>query len=205
MPIIWLVGCSQGTTSERSLETDVDNKEIIMDEEQIEVNGEDAGKDDVEKEGWSNVSKSNSDDREIEGATDNKANPATSAPRKLIEVDNKMTYIKKLKDVEVGLASLEEKSKNGTQLEMTEAANEIYKTWDNALNEVYSALATQLSAKEMEVVKAEQREWIILRDDAAEKAASEFAGGTLEPYVHAVKLAELTMKRSFELVERYMK
>lgn len=69
---------------------------------------------------------------------------------------------------------------------MTEAANEIFKQWDNALNEVYNALQTQLSAIEMENLKVEQRIWITRRDEAAEKASSEYAGGTLEFYVRAV-------------------
>lgn len=71
---------------------------------------------------------------------------------------------KELKD------SLAEKY-NGTTLDMREAAGIEYTSWDDLLNEVYGVLQEQLSKDEMDKLRAEQIEWLTIRDSKAEESA----------------------------------
>ena len=105
---------------------------------------------------------------------------------------------KELKD------SLAEKY-NGTTLDMREAAGIEYTSWDDLLNEVYGVLQEQLSKDEMDKLRAEQIEWLTIRDSKAEESAKEFEGGTMEPLAHTTSLGESTKERCYELISNYMK
>lgn len=105
---------------------------------------------------------------------------------------------KELKD------SLAEKY-NGTTLDMREAAGIEYTSWDDLLNEVYGVLQEQLSKEEMDKLRAEQIEWLTIRDSKAEESAKEFEGGTMEPLAHTTSLGESTKARCYELISNYMK
>lgn len=105
---------------------------------------------------------------------------------------------KELKD------SLAEKY-NGTTLDMREAAGIEYTSWDDLLNEVYGVLQEQLSKDEMDKLRAEQIEWLTIRDSKAEESAKEFEGGTMEPLAHTTTLGESTKERCYELISNYMK
>lgn len=182
LPIIMLIGCTNDTTNEEQKTPHKDNSEVIMSEDQIDnVN---AGED------------TTSGTEKTEGSEE-----TTTAPPAL----GKRDYLKKLNEVEAELAPLWKKSKNGTQTEMNEAATELFNRWDQTMNEVYDTLNSQLSEAEMNTVQAEQQAWLTKRDTIADKAAAGNKGGTLEPYVRAIKMAELTKGRSYELVKKYLK
>ncbi|WP_213621233.1 lysozyme inhibitor LprI family protein [Paenibacillus sp. J22TS3] len=128
---------------------------------------------------------------------------AVSKPKSVIKTKQK--YLKKLDAVEKGMADLEKMFDEGSTASMREASSEMFKRWDQALNEVYGALKQQLSKKDMAKLKTEQRKWIKQRDEEAEKAGKEFEGGTLEPVIFTATQAEMTKKRCYELVKTYMK
>ncbi|WP_068613271.1 lysozyme inhibitor LprI family protein [Paenibacillus tuaregi] len=128
---------------------------------------------------------------------------AVSKPKSVIKTKQK--YLKKLDAVEKGMADLEKMFDEGSTASMREASSEMFKRWDQALNEVYGALKQQLSKKDMAKLKTEQRRWIKQRDEEAEKAGKEFEGGTLEPVIFTATQAEMTKKRCYELVKTYMK
>ena len=114
----------------------------------------------------------------------------------------KEEYIQKLESIQDEVSNI---SYDGNTIEMKYASSEVLKKWDDTLNEIYGVLKTQLSSSEMELLKAEQREWIKIRDARAEKEASEFEGGTMYGLVYTEELGRLTKERCYELVQVYMK
>lgn len=114
-------------------------------------------------------------------------------------------YIQKLVDIEEGLSDLQELYDEGTTVSMTKAAEEKYKRWDDALNEIYGELKNQLTEEEMAELKKEQQAWITKRDETAEKKAAEFKGGTMEALELLSAKAGITKGRCYELVGKYMK
>ncbi|GBF76085.1 hypothetical protein PA598K_04528 [Paenibacillus sp. 598K] len=113
-------------------------------------------------------------------------------------------YQAMLDDIEANMDDLEAKYEEGTTASMREAAGEEYKRWDDALNEIYTALGDQLSDTEMDQLRDEQREWIAYRDETAEQEASGSEGGTLAPLEQTMAMARLTKERCYELVDTYM-
>ena len=148
-------------------------------------------------------------EKDIKIARDNKEKnevmPEELEPEEKVTVSKKQYYLRKLNNIEAGLADLEYLYANGVTSEMIEGESETYKRWDNALNEIYGVLKTRLSVNEMEILKAEQRGWIKYRDETAKKESLEFEGGTMEPLQYTSTLSRLTKERCYELVEKYMK
>lgn len=182
LPIMILIGCTNATTNEKSQTPDKDKSGVIMNEDQND--------------------NEHADDETVSGNEKSEESEATpTAPPALSKSD----YLKKLNEVEAELAPLWKKSKNGTQTEMNEAATELFKRWDQTMNEVIDTLQSQLSIAEMENVQSEQQAWLTKRTNIADKVAAGNKGGTLEPHIRAIKAAELTKGRSYELVKRYLK
>lgn len=117
----------------------------------------------------------------------------------------KKAFIQKLDDIEEGLSDLQELYDEGTTVSMTKAAEEAYKRWDDALNEIYGELKNRLTEEDMAVLKKEQQAWITKRDEDAEKKAAEFKGGTMEALELLSAKAGITKGRCYELVGKYMK
>jgi len=76
------------------------------------------------------------------------------------------------------LSDLEYLTKDGVTSELIEAESERYDRWDDALNEIYGVLKTQLSESEMNVLREKQRSWIACRDRTANAEGAKFAGGS---------------------------
>ncbi|GIP52627.1 hypothetical protein J42TS3_16620 [Paenibacillus vini] len=127
--------------------------------------------------------------------------PSNEADQSTKSESLRSEYTKKLDEVEKGLADVEELNEEGTTVSMTQAADETYKRWDAALNEIYGELEDRLSEKDMAVLKQEQREWITERDETAEKEAAEYKGGTMEALQLLSAKARITKERCYELVE----
>lgn len=88
-----------------------------------------------------------------------------------------------------------------TQSEMNETAEETYKLWDDTLNVVWGLLEANLNEADMEVLRKEEREWIAFKDAEVQAAGEENGGGSLQPLLEAMKAAELTKARVYELAE----
>ncbi|MDE5932533.1 MAG: DUF1311 domain-containing protein [Lachnospiraceae bacterium] len=95
-------------------------------------------------------------------------------------------------------AQIQEASSQG---DMNAAGAELFRTWDDTLNIVWKLLESELDAETMEVLRAEEREWIAIKDEAVKAAGQEFEGGSLQPMAEAMKAAELTKERVYELAE----
>lgn len=119
-------------------------------------------------------------------------------------VSKREDYLKKLAEIEQSLAEFDQVLENVTTVELKQAQGEIFKRWDDALNEIYQALEEQLSPSDMEKLREEQREWIKYRDDTAREAAAIYEGGTMESLEYISVQAGLTKEMCYELVDRYM-
>lgn len=124
--------------------------------------------------------------------------------KKTTEKENiKQSYIEKLDNIELGLEDLAELYA-GSMMEMKRAAAEEYSRWDDALNEIYGVLKTELSATDMSKLQEEQIQWISDKENKAKTASLEFKGGTMEGLVYTSSLGKTTKDRCYELVEKYM-
>ncbi|WP_298470158.1 lysozyme inhibitor LprI family protein [Psychrobacillus sp. FSL K6-4046] len=117
----------------------------------------------------------------------------------------KEAYLSKLDEIEDSLKEFDKVYESGTQADMNQAKSETFKRWDEALNEIYDVLKEQLTESDFEDLKKEQEDWIVQRDQIAEEKSQEAEGGTLEPFLYASALADLTKERCYELVNKYMK
>lgn len=141
---------------------------------------------------------------EANTSTQEKTNIKTDQPsNKPNEESKKQKYRAKLDIIELGFKDFSSTEKS-TQ-DMRAHANERYKQWDNALNEIYGVLKVQLSASDMKKLQNEELQWIKKRDAKAKEDASEMKGGTMENVLYADSLAQSTKERCYELVEKYMK
>ena len=82
-----------------------------------------------------------------------------------------------------------------SQEERETKAEELYQVWDNELNEVCDALNRLLSPEDMEVLTAEELEWIAWKEEQAALAGAGMAG--------ALRAAELTRER-VGVLEEYL-
>jgi len=121
---------------------------------------------------------------------------------KLNEESKKQEYRTKLDNIELGFKDFDNTEK--TTKDMRDHANERYKQWDAALNEIYGVLKTQLSASDMKNLQNEEIQWIKMRDAKAKEASSEMKGGTMEPVLYSGSSAQSTKERCCELVDKYL-
>jgi len=91
--------------------------------------------------------------------------------------------------------------KAGTQLEMNETAKEMYQLWDDTLNAVWKLLEADLSEADMDALRKEETEWIVSKEAEVRAAGLENEGGSLQPLLEAMKAAELTKARVYELTK----
>ena len=114
-------------------------------------------------------------------------------------------YFQKLHQIEASLSDLDYLIKDGVTSDLIEAESERYERWDDALNEIYGVLKTQLSESEMNALREKQRSWIAYRDRTANAERVKFEGGSAAPLAYLGTMATLTEERCYELVEGYMR
>lgn len=88
-----------------------------------------------------------------------------------------------------------------TQTEMNESAAELYRLWDDTLNVVWRLLEADLDTADMEALRKEELEWIASKDAEVQAVGQEHEGGSAQPLDEAMKAAELTRARVYELAE----
>ncbi|WP_049665067.1 lysozyme inhibitor LprI family protein [Bacillus sp. FJAT-27231] len=120
-------------------------------------------------------------------------------------VSKKEEYLQKLYNIEAGMSDLTYIYEHGTTVEMREAEAAAYKKWDDALNDIYSVLKTQLSSSEMTNLRGKQREWIKYRDRTAKAESATYEGGSFASVQYVSTQARLTRERCYELVNIYMR
>ncbi|HLR02982.1 MAG TPA: lysozyme inhibitor LprI family protein [Virgibacillus sp.] len=198
LPILLVIGCSSNFSKDNHTE-ESDNASINNNAfDGADGNNNKSADDESQKRG--RVAAETTDENEdaekekSDQSSDDEKEPQT----------NKEKYLEMLDDVEEELKPMEEKAKKGTQEEMEATEEDLYERWDVALNEVYEALERELSEKDMEVLRKEQREWIKKRDHHAKDKAQEVKGGTLYNYTLTEAKKTYTKDRCYELVKNYM-
>lgn len=132
--------------------------------------------------------------------------PAENSVQKPVikEENSKAYYLGQLDQIDLALTKLENSYKTGSTAALEAGETESLRRWDKALNEIYGELKGQLAPGDMEQVRIKQREWIDSRDQQAEEAAAEFAGGTLASVAKISKLKQLTKERCYFLAGTYL-
>ncbi|MUV38220.1 hypothetical protein JNUCC1_02056 [Lentibacillus sp. JNUCC-1] len=120
------------------------------------------------------------------------------------QASQKDVYLKKLDNLKRDMTTMQENEDSSTTYALKKVQGDRYDEWDAMLNEIYSVLKEQLSEKDMEQLKIEQRKWITHRDDAAKEASLKYKGGTQEHLEYVIVLANVTEERCYELVKTYM-
>ncbi len=116
------------------------------------------------------------------------------------------TVKRELESVEEAAMSLENKiqTEELTQLELNETTMDIYRLWDDELNQIWSYLKLKLDAESMEKITADEREWISYKESEISNAGTDYEGGSIQAMIENEKGAELTKARVYELAE-YLK
>jgi len=99
-------------------------------------------------------------------------------------------------------AALEEKLQQAvSQADLTMAAGERYKLWDQALSHLLEEIE-KLLPEEYETLQKEQTEWIAEREKAAAEAGKAYEHGSMYPMVVSMKAAAVTEERVARLYEK---
>lgn len=196
------VAAESGTNASEKEEA-VNTEEIPKSKIAISEKAEDV---DTEKKSIDNAERVNSEvtagKEEVTNTEKEKAEPVKVESDKAAGEREKK--LKKLNDIQKGLAEFDKALETGTQVEMTQAKGEIFKRWDTALNEIYGALENQLSTSKFESLREEQRKWLTYRDEVAKENSLKFEGGTMASLEYVSTQARVTEERCYELVEGYM-
>lgn len=193
-----LVSCGKTSDSSISSKEDKVKRESTQFEE---VKSDNDKKQESEKQTGSN---SQLESKDKNTSNNNSSSSSKNTNDSDSSKNTKAFYIQKLDNIEKGMSDLDEQY-DGTTYDMRMAANEEYKRWDDALNEIYGVLKTQLSDSEMKALSKEEQEWIEEKERKANEEAEKYEGGTIAPFMHMSSLAQSTKERCYELVNKYMK
>lgn len=120
-------------------------------------------------------------------------------------MSRKAEYLEKLSQIKFNEKSVEVSLDYRDDYQMFVNMQYNNQLWDDALNEIYGVLKTQLSESEMNHVRNEQRQWITDRDTAAQAAYDGGGGGSWAEIAQVDVFGRLTKERCYELVNSYMK
>lgn len=115
----------------------------------------------------------------------------------------KNRFTQKMVNLEKELAWVDEQYDTLSVAEMYDLEEMRYQEWDDLLNEIYGVLKSVLSSAEMEALTVAQRDWIVYRDNKAEKGTDQLGGGW-QSLQRMINLGDLTKNRCYELVEEYL-
>ncbi|MDK0709657.1 DUF1311 domain-containing protein [Clostridium perfringens] len=124
----------------------------------------------------------------------NKKNSSNNATKEI--------YLKKLNEVEVASEAEGRLADSGVTADMVTATGNQYKLWDEALNDIYGQLKTQLSETQMKELQRKQIEWIKYKENNAKEKAADH--GSMSSVIYNSVLTDLTKERCYYLVNNYM-
>lgn len=91
-----------------------------------------------------------------------------------------------------------------TQADMNSQSGEVYKMWDNKINEIWKVLEKKLPKSRMDPLRKEQIAWIKKKDVVQKEIEKEYAGGSILPLKINTDLAWMTRDRCYYLIQYYM-
>lgn len=121
-------------------------------------------------------------------------------------VSRKNEFINKLDNIQADVDYLFDLYENeiGYGRVALKVSLEAFEKWDNALNEIYDVLKTELSPIQMTKLKQEQLNWITYRDNEAQKAYDEWGEGSFAPVMYSDAKVHATKERCYQLIDEYM-
>lgn len=114
---------------------------------------------------------------------------------------DKKNYINKLNEIK---EETEGSITGETDYEMRNQACNIYKEWDNALNDIYGTLKAKLPKDKFKQLEKDEVRWIKEKEAKAKKAMDKYEGGSMGRLDYTIVLSSETEKRCYELVNKYM-
>lgn len=112
-------------------------------------------------------------------------------------------YRKKLQDIEAQIKKMKDSGVEPSTDSYKNIADYEYRLWDNELNTIYQDIIGKMTVEEADALRAEEREWMKVRDQIAHKAIAKYNGGTVESLEYTASMAETTRARAYELLENY--
>lgn len=107
---------------------------------------------------------------------------------------------------EIGDEELEQNLEDAfSQYDMNMASYDLYLYWDGILNTIWEIFKEKLSEEEMEMLTADQLEWIAYKETEIETTEKEYEGRSIYPLMVNSKANQLTKSRIYELAEYAMK
>lgn len=88
---------------------------------------------------------------------------------------------------------------NLTQAELNQTAQDLYKLWDDALNDLWGQLRDSLPEDEFDKLLDEQLDWIEDKENAVAEAGEPYEGGSIYPLVTNREAARITEERVYTL------
>ena len=116
---------------------------------------------------------------------------------------HKNRFTQKMLNLEKELAWVDEQYDTLSVAEMYDLEEMRYQEWDKMINEIYGVLKGSLPSAEMEALTVAQRDWIVYRDNKAEKGTDQLGGGW-QSLQRMINLGDITKDRCYELVEEYL-
>ena len=116
---------------------------------------------------------------------------------------HKNRFTQKVLNLEKKSAWIDEQYDKLSVVEMYDLEEMRYQECDKLLNEIYGVLKDSLPSAEMEALTVTQRDWIVYRDNKAEKGTDQLGGGW-QSLQRMINLGDLTKDRCYELVEEYL-
>ena len=109
----------------------------------------------------------------------------------------------KLADVQSRADELENRldHEDLSQMQMNETSGDLYKLWDDEINEIWKYLKATLSDADMQKLTDEQIKWINEKEARIEEEGKEYEGGSIRPLIENRLGAQLTKDRVYELIE----
>ncbi|WP_297639089.1 lysozyme inhibitor LprI family protein [uncultured Clostridium sp.] len=91
-----------------------------------------------------------------------------------------------------------------TQADMNSQSGEVYRMWDDKINEIWKVLEKRLPKSRLETLRTKQLAWIKEKDVRQKKIEKEYKDGSIILLAVNSELAEMTRERCYYLVNNYM-
>ena len=86
------------------------------------------------------------------------------------------------------------------QMEMNQVSADLYKLWDNELNDIWQYLKENMPDAEMQKLTEEERAWISSKEAQIAEEGKQYEGGSIRPLAENSLGAQLTRERVYELL-----
>ncbi|MBR0398663.1 MAG: DUF1311 domain-containing protein [Eubacterium sp.] len=87
------------------------------------------------------------------------------------------------------------------QMEMNQVSADLYKLWNDELNDIWQYLKANMPDEEMQKLTEEERAWISSKEAQIAEEGKQYEGGSIRPLAENSLGAQLTRERVYELLE----